>query len=129
MALVYPWAKGENMSEISAYEKMFEDGSAFEKIEIAQPTPDNPGGGMSGGDPDSPGVDYSLFDNHMDGMIKEKIEAKKAAALGNPARPDPPPSPMAPGATDKMIRLEKRIELLEQALSLVMETQTKLMRG
>jgi hypothetical protein len=126
------------MSELSAYEKMFEDGTAFNPIKIEQPTPDNPGGGMGrGADPDNPGVDmsrrpdpddngvdYSLFDNHMGNMIQEKIEAKKAAAGGNPARPDPPQA-----GGDRIIRLERRIELLEQALSLVMETQTKLMRG
>lgn len=124
MALVYQWVKGDNMSELSAYEKMFEDGTAFQKIEIAQPTPDNPGGGMGGGaDPDRE-VDYSVFDDHMANMIQEKIEAKKASV--NPERPGPPPSPQQ---GDKLARLERRIELLEQALSLVMETQTKLMRG
>jgi len=128
MALVYPWAKGDNMSEISAYEKMFKDGTAFNPIKIEQPSPQNPGGGMGrGADPDESGVDYSLFDDHMGNMVQEKIEAKKAAVLGNPARPDPPPSPQAGG--DRIIRLERRIELLEQALSLVMETQNKLMRG
>ena len=60
-------------------------------------------------------------------MIQEKIEAKKAVALGNPERPSLPPSPQAGG--DRITRLEERIKLLEQALSLVMETQTKLMRG
>jgi len=129
------------MSEISAYEKMFKDGTAFNPIKIEQPTPTNPGGGMGrGADPDNPGVDmsrkpdpddngvdYSLFDDHMGNMIQEKIEAKKLAAGGNPARPDSPPSPQA--GSDTIIRLERRIELLEQALSLVMETQTKLIRG
>lgn len=117
--------KGDKMSELSAYEKMLKDGSAFKAIKIEQPTPDNPDGGMGGGaDPDRE-IDYSVFDDHMKGVIQEKIEAKKAAA-GNPERPAPPPSPQQ---GDKMARLERRIELLEQALSLVMETQTKLMRG
>jgi len=112
------------MSEISAYEKMFKDGTAFKPIKIEQPTPDNPGGGMGGGaDPDRE-VDYSVFDDHMANMIQEKIEAKKASV--NPERPGPPPSPQQ---SDKLAKLERRIELLEQALSLVMETQTKLMRG
>jgi len=118
------------MSEKSAYEKMFEDGTAFQPIKIEQPSPENPGGGMGrGSDPDGPGVDYSLFDDHMGNMIKEKIENKKAEALGAPPRPDAPPAPQPQAGVDRMIRLEKRIELLEQALSLVMETQTKLMRG
>ncbi len=59
----------------SAYEKMFEDGTAYQPIKIEQPTPDNKTGGMGrGGDPDTPSPDYSLFDKHMDGMIQEKIE-------------------------------------------------------
>lgn len=126
MALVYPWAKGDKMSELSAYEKMFKDGTAFQKIEIAQPTPNNPGGGMSGGaDPDRE-IDYSVFDDHMKGMIQEKIEAKKSKATGNPERPGPSSSPQD---NHRITRLEERIKLLEQALSLVMETQTKILRG
>lgn len=118
----------------SAYEKMFEDGTAFQPIKIEQPTPNNPGGGMGGGaDPDAK-VDYSLFDNHMDNMIHEKIEAKKSKVLGEqqPARFTgdlPEQSPIQQGGIDKIARLERRIDLLEKALSLVMETQTKLMRG
>jgi len=126
------------MSEISAYEKMFKDGTAFNPIKIEQPTPTNPGGGMGrGADPDNPGVDmsrrpdpddngvdYSLFDDHMGNMVQEKIEAKKAAARGTDQRTGPPQAD-----NNKITRLERRIELLEQALSLVMETQTKLIRG
>lgn len=112
----------------SAYEKMFEDGTAFKPIKIDQPSPENPGGGFGGGgDPDRPPeVDYSLFDEHMKERVNEKIESKKAA-IGNPSRPEPPPSPQAGG--DRIAVLERRIKLLEQAIGLVMETQTKLMRG
>ena len=112
------------MSEISAYEKMFQDGSAYKPIKIAQPTPDNPGGGMGGGaDPDRK-IDYSVFDDHMANMIQEKIEQKKATVNTKKSGPH-----YSPQQGDKIAKLERRIELLEQALSLVMETQTKLMRG
>ena len=70
MALVYPWPKGDKMSELSAYEKMLKDGTAFKQIKIEQPTPDNPDGGMGrGADPDRE-IDYSVFDDHMKGVIQ-----------------------------------------------------------
>jgi hypothetical protein len=119
------------MAEKSAYEKMLEDGSAFKQIKIEQPTPDNPSGGYGGsGDPDIE-VDYSLFDSHMDNMMQDKIAAKKEKVLGEetPVRFSGDLSPQPPVQNNKIARLEKRIELLEQALGLVMETQTKLMRG
>lgn len=132
----WPWyihgLKGDNMSEMSAYEKMFKDGTAFKPIKIDQPSPDNPAGGMGrGADPDEPSPDHSLFDDHMDNMIQEKIAAKKAAVLGDqPVRFTGDLQEQSPQAGDHRItRLEERIKLLEQALSLVMETQTKLMRG
>ena len=59
------------------------------------------------------------------------IAAKKAAVLGDqPVRFTGDLQEQSPQAGDHRItRLEERIKLLEQALSLVMETQTKLMRG
>jgi hypothetical protein len=119
----------------NAYEKMFEDGTAFQPIKIDQPSPDNEQGKFgtgadTGADPDIE-VDYSLFDDHMDNMMKEKIEAKKTKVLGEetPVKFTGDLSPQPPAQSNKIVRLEKRIELLEQALGLVMETQTKLMRG
>jgi hypothetical protein len=124
--LEYQWVKGDKMSELTAYEKMLKDGSAFKPIKIEQPTPDNPNGGMGrGADPDHE-IDYSVFDDHMKGMIQEKIEAKKSKVNGGPERPGTQSSQQD---NHRITRLEERIKLLEQALSLVMETQTKLMRG
>jgi hypothetical protein len=118
----------------SAYEKMFEDGSAFKPIKIAQPTPDNPTGGMIGHDPER-NIDESVFDdsynNSMDDIV-EKAKSIKAAKTGKPISDFTPRTSSSSGMikteNKKVKELERRVAMLEQALQLVMETQTKLLK-
>jgi hypothetical protein len=112
----------------SAYQKMFEDGSAYKPIKIEQPSPENEMGRPMGGshDPDGGGVDYSLFDEHMSSMIEEKISKKKS---GGKTKMVNASKGTTNNISDKTVKnLERRIDILEQALQLVMETQTKLLR-
>jgi len=111
---------------VDAYQKMFEDGSAFKPIKIQQPSPDNEGGRSGGPMGESEEIDYSLFDNHMKGMIEDKIEAKKSGKnlmMENKSR-----STKTKVSNKQYKELKNRVALLEQALQLVMETQTKLLK-
>jgi hypothetical protein len=107
---------------------MFEDGSAFKPIKIEQPTPENENGIIGGsGDPNNV-VDYSKFDEHMENIIREKIEAKKSKMMNQPIQQNQPKTTIIDNDNIKIKQLEQRIQLLEQALGLVMETQTKMLR-
>jgi len=122
------------MSELSAYEKMFKDGTAYKPIKIQQPTPDNPTGsfgGSSGEEIDPNKINEQLFDNHMDDYIQSKIEAKKSKTNETKKRSSTRPSVPSTSQpkSNRIAALERRVELLEQALGLVMETQTKMMKG
>jgi len=122
------------MNEKSAYEKMFEDGSAFEKIEIDQPSPNNPNGGMGRYDTEN----NNLFEQHMDRSMDDHIEKAKRlkeSKMGGVVeqtntQPEPyiPTPQMQKNESKKMKELERRISMLEQALQLVMETQTKFLK-
>ena len=125
---------------MTAYEKMLEDGTAFKKINISQPTPDNPdGNAFGGGFDDNPKQRESLFEQHMDRSMDDVIEQAKAMKEAREGRPTasvprvpvaPPPSALKskPASNGKIKELERRVSMLEQALQLVMETQTKLLK-
>ena len=123
---------------------MFEDGSAYKPIRITQPQPsmseisgvpktETPLGNPvpQGGDPKelfknpdalpNPNPDYSQFD----AVMEEKINKLRAA--GN-ANLNDNTSNVKMQSNVMVQKLEKRIELLEQALTLVMEQQTKLLK-
>ena len=119
----------------SAYEKMFEDGSAFKPIKINQPTPEseklklneNTGTSNSNSNVKSE-IDYSLYDNQMEEMRNQRIEEAKAKKMGTPIQ-NPIQTQQQPIIENKKVKeLERRISILEQALQLVMETQTKLLK-
>ncbi len=122
----------------SAYEKMFEDGSAYKPIKINQPTPDNEAGGMPTISDDE---NNNLFEQHMDTSMDEHIEkAKRLKEMktGKSIDTDITPvvgsvipviSQVQPQNESKKVKeLERRISMLEQALQLVMETQTKILK-
>lgn len=120
-----------NAEIISAYEKMIRSGKASKPIIISQPTPENPNGRPFGGeaiDPlkvatgevgeprkiineNEPEPDYSDFDDKMRNLIAEK---KRKMSESN--------------GSDEMSKLKRRIEKIEEALTLVMDTQTKLLK-
>lgn len=127
----------EHSNILAKYEKMFEDGSAYKPIKLNQQMPSSaeagggapksdiplgdPGAG-GGGDP------KALFNEEFDSSRSDLMERKIAEAMqsGNPNPHDNTSNVTV--QNESYERLEKRIALLEQALSLVMETQTKLLK-
>ena len=128
----------DNKKISEEYEKMFEDGSAYKPIHITQPRPSMAeamgGGGRRTETPlgdraennqqivdEQTGPDYTEFDNHM----QERVNKMKQMHNNNSNV-----NVQNNGYSKKEFdRLEKRVEMLEQALSLVMETQKKLIAG
>ena len=123
----------EHSKILEKYEQMFKDGSAYKPIHIAQPQPDvsqitgaveKPATPL--GEPvrrdnfqDEAVTDYSQFDSQMEQRINEMRNNKMQ---GN----NPNVGVQNNGDYEK---LEKRVNLLEEALSLVMSTQKKLIEG
>ena len=118
-----------------AYNKMFEDGTAFKPIHISQPSPSMTEAGGSGDSPDNyigeklerdttnqpdkpdkPEPDYSEFDSIMEQRV-------------NNLRNGGGDSNNSGGTnTNEINDLKSRVNLLEQALSLVMEQQKPLIK-
>jgi len=125
----------EHSKILEKYEKMFEDGSAYKPIRLSQPQPsmaEMEGAGVVEEKPNIPlgdqvnrdnfqndgQPDYSESDAYMEGKINEMR-----------TRNTQDNNPNVNVQPDVIKRLIKRIDLLEQALTLVMETQSKLIKG
>jgi len=122
----------EHSKILEKYEKMFETGEAYKPIRINQPMPSMSeamgGGGRSeiplgeqvnrGEEYIDPHADYSEFDASMQARVD-------AIRNRNPHNNN---SNVSVQNNGDYAKLEKRIEMLEQALSLVMETQTRLLK-
>jgi hypothetical protein len=132
------------MSEISAYEKMLEDGSAFKKIDMqritnqmySQAEGGHAGGDIPLGDPikeqstqyNSNGLeedhtDWSAVDAAMEkrmDALREKITAKKGSRENTKAS-------QLPSQEKEIKKLKMRVKRLEEALMIIMETQEKLL--
>jgi hypothetical protein len=124
----------EHSKILEKYEKMFEDGSAYKPIRLSQPQPNM--AEITGAVPEEkPNIplgeqvnrdnfqndvesDYSEADAYMEGKINEM---RTKVSQGN--------NPNVNVQNDVMKRVLKRLDLLEQALTLVMETQSKLIKG
>lgn len=126
----------EHSKILEKYEQMFEDGSAYKPIRIAQPQPDvssitgaaeevpmSPLGDQVQRDnfQDEAVTDYSEFDSQMERRINEMRSGNRNPHDNNPN--------VVVQNNSEIESLKKRVDLLEQALSLVMETQTKLIKG
>lgn len=123
----------EHSKILEKYEQMFQDGSAYKPIHIAQPMPNvseitgavekpaTPLGDQVKKDnfQDDPYTDYSQFDSDMQQRINEAKNRKLQDNTQN----------VNVQNNSDYKKLEKRMELIEQALSLVMETQKKLLAG
>ena len=119
----------EHSKILEKYEQMFKDGSAYKPIHIAQPQPNvsevtgavekpaSPLGEQVNRDnfQDEAVTDYSQFDSEMQNRINE-MRGNRNTHPNNQGN-------------DDITRLKKRVDLLEQALTLVMETQSKLIKG
>lgn len=124
------------MSEISAYEKMLKDGSAFKKIDMqkitnqmyAQAEGGSGGGNMPLGDPvkevtneEEEHIDWTAVDEGMQrrmNALREKIDNKKD---GNTSTKN------SFNESQEIKKLKARVKRLEEALMVVMETQEKLL--
>lgn len=123
----------EHSKILEKYEQMFKDGSAYKPIHIAQPQPnvsevtgavEKPASPL--GEPvrrdnfqDEVVTDYSQFDSQMEQRINEMRNRNPNNNNDN----------VIVQNNSDYKKLEKRIDLLEQALSLVMSTQKKLIEG
>lgn len=124
----------EHSKILEKYEKMFEDGSAYQPIHINQPEPSV--AGITGAVEEKPDIplgqevvreefmddphkDYSESDAYMKQRVDE-IRAKRGMH-------DNTPDVRVQNNGD-YAKLEKRIALLEKALELVMATQTKMIK-
>jgi hypothetical protein len=109
----------EHSKILEKYEKMFEDGSAYKPIRLEE-KPNIPLGEQVNRDNFQNDVesDYSEADAYMEGKINEM---RTKVSQGN--------NPNVNVQNDVMKRVLKRLDLLEQALTLVMETQSKLIKG
>lgn len=112
------------MSVMKAYEKMFEDGSAFRPIKIEQPKPSlAEAQGSPVGNPkvnDERNDDYSEFDSSMQKLVdakKRKLTGKSGGVV----------TASDNDLIEEVKSLKRRVKQLENALALVMETQTKLL--
>ena len=123
----------EHSKILEKYEKMFEDGSAYKPIRLSQPQPsmseinntveeksDIPLGEQVNRDnfQDEGNPDYSESDAYMQNKINEMRNKNPHNNNDN-----------VNVRIDELERLKKRVDLLEQALTLVMETQSKLIKG
>lgn len=120
---------------LEKYEQMFKDGSAYKPIHLSQPMPNvsevtgavdekpaAPLGEQVKRDnfQEEPVTDYSQFDSEMQQRVNE-MRNKNQNVSNN--------QNVSVQNNGDYKRLEKRMELIEQALSLVMETQKKLIAG
>lgn len=134
------------MSELSAYEKMLKDGSAFKRINMQKiQNQQYARAGMGGHDNDvhsgqsSPlgesTVGSQLEDDHtdfsaVDEAMQRRINALKEKMNSKPQVRHPVPmlsTEMATGGTEDIVKLKRRVKQLEEAVMLLMKTQSKLL--
>ena len=122
-------SREDNRSMINAYEKMLQDGSAFREIDTTMHTnpsvseasgtiSDNPLGDRVDNNNDNIVPDeYAEFDTVMEQRMNN-LRQKAGMGGGNSG-----------GGSNEIQSLKNRIKKLEEAITLVMETQTKLIEG
>jgi len=125
------------MSEITAYEKMLKDGSAFKKIDMQQITNKmyaQAEGGVDGGSkPEAPLGDPvnetshdGLEEDHTDWSAIDAAMEKRMNALKEKARGGSTSIKEPLNESQEITKLKARVKRLEEALIIIMETQEKL---
>lgn len=116
------------MSVMSAYEKMFKDGTAAKPIRIAQPTPDNPSGGMGvQSDPMKTALGEVKEDNswkEFDSRMEQYIEEKRTKKPKTKTK-----TKKSSNESDTIKKLKSRVALLEGVVEQIMKTQMELMKN
>ena len=125
-------SKKDNRKMISAYEKMLQDGTAFKEVDLtmhSEPSMVDAGGSAMLGEPinendkDSNIVEddgYGEFDSIMEqkmSNLRQKAGNRTGGTRGTH------------NSNSEIMSLKKRVKRLEEALVLVMETQTTLIEG
>jgi hypothetical protein len=130
------------MSEITAYEKMLKDGSAFKKIDMQRITnqmysaAESGSGGASKpeaplGDPVNETSQNGLEEDHtdwsaVDAAMEKRMNALKEKAKGGSTSTNTnTKKPL--NESQEITKLKARVKRLEEALIVVMETQEKLL--
>lgn len=122
------------MSEITAYEKMLKNGSAFKKIDMQQITnqmynqAESGTGGMDMplGDPVTEESHSGLEEDHTDWSAVDAAMEKRMNALKEKMNNGGKKTKKPLNESQEIAKLKKRIERLEEALMVIMETQEKL---
>lgn len=125
----------EHSKILEKYEKMFETGEAYNPIKINQPMPSMSEAMGGGGEvkPNTPlgepitNEEEMIVDPHADYSEFDASMQQRVDAIRNRTPHNNNENVMVQNNGDYK-KLEKRIEMLEQALSLVMETQTRLLK-
>jgi hypothetical protein len=127
------------MSELTAYEKMLKDGSAFKKIDMQKITNQmyaQAEGGVGGGsepstplgDPVNETSNSGLEEDHTDWSAVDEAMQKRMNALKEKAARGGSTSTKKPlNESQEIKKLKARVQRLEEALVVVMETQEKLL--
>lgn len=126
------------MSEISAYEKMLKDGSAFKKIDMqkitnqmyAQAEGGSGGMDMPVGEPVREVTNEShsgLEEDHTDWSAVDEAMQRRMNSLKEKARGGGASTNQPLNESNEIAKLKKRVKRLEEALMIIMETQEKLL--
>lgn len=125
------------MSEITAYEKMLKDGSAFKKIDMQKiqnqqyamaDTGAGAGAGSPLGDPVNEQNNDGLEEDHTDWSAVDAAMEKRMNALREKAKGGGSTSTKQPlNESQEITKLKARVKRLEEALMVIMETQEKLL--
>jgi hypothetical protein len=123
------------MSEITAYEKMLKDGSAFKKIDmqrIQNQMYEGAGGAVEKPEPSMPlgeplGEESNLQEDHTDWSAVDEAMQRRMNALKNKARGGGASTKQPLNESQEITKLKARVKRLEEALIIIMETQEKLL--
>lgn len=127
------------MSEITAYEKMLKDGSAFKKIDmnkIAAQQYAAAGMADAGGGKGAPEVPLGtpstneqsgLEEDHTDWSAVDAAMEKRMNALKEKMKGGSTSTKQPLNESQEIMKLKKRVQKLEEALIVVMQTQEKLL--
>ena len=121
------------MSELSAYEKMFEDGTAYKKIDMNKIQQQEYSGATASVKLDGKEaplddvVENQVVDDEPDWSAVDEAMQRRMNALKEKASNIPAKKKIVTNESKEIASLKKRVAKLEEALILVMETHEKLL--
>jgi hypothetical protein len=120
------------MSEITAYEKMLKDGSAFKKIDmnkIQNQMYAGAGGAIDEAKPlgEPAPQNTNLDEDHTDWSAVDEAMQRRMNALKNKMNGGGASTKQPLNESQEITKLKARVKRLEEALMVVMQTQEKLL--